>query len=382
MLILSPSVLLSTAADGYVAYDLDLDRLYRLNPTAALAVELCDGTRGVAQLKAELGGLVGDDWPNWRAWLEQALHDRLLYETTPATVPVASERNAANLAQRADELQSGDRVLAAFICQQRARELAPDDPGVSLRLGELAHIVGRRDDARSAYQHYLSHCPDDAEIAHLVTALSDAAPPSRVSDRCIKNLYARFAGFYDENMVGDLEYCAPQRLHRAAAGAVGVKTGLRVLDLGCGTGLNGAQWRAQAGQLMGIDLSAPMIAKAAATGLYDRLEVAEITAWLRGTTRRFDVVVACDTLIYFGDLTQVLEPARTCVKPGGVVTFSLERGEHPPYRLSDSGRFTHHRDYVSSMVSAARLTLVRLDETVVRYEYGQPVNGLLAVCQR
>ena len=73
------------------------------------------------------------------------------------------------------------------------------------RLGELAHIVGRRDDARAAYERYFERHPDDAEVEHLLIALRDAAPPARMSDHAVLQLYARFAEFYDENMTGDLD---------------------------------------------------------------------------------------------------------------------------------------------------------------------------------
>ena len=46
-----------------------------------------------------------------------------------------------------------------------------------------------------AYQRDVSQRPDDAEIAHLLTALTDAAPPPRTSDQCIEQLYSRFAPF-------------------------------------------------------------------------------------------------------------------------------------------------------------------------------------------
>ena len=51
-----------------------------------------------------------------------------------------------------------------------------------------------------AYQRYVSQHPDDAEIMHLLTALTDAAPPPRVSDRCIEQLYSRLAPFYDRRI--------------------------------------------------------------------------------------------------------------------------------------------------------------------------------------
>ena len=46
-----------------------------------------------------------------------------------------------------------------------------------------------------AYQRDVSQRPADAEIVHLLTALTDAAPTPRVSDRCIEQLYSRFAPF-------------------------------------------------------------------------------------------------------------------------------------------------------------------------------------------
>ena len=385
---LSPSVLLSPAENSYVAYDVRLDRLYRLNPTAALIVELCDGTRDLERLQADLEPLVGNGWQGCQDWIDTALHDRLVICASDAPPDAAelSPPDAATLSKQADRLQHRDRVLAAYLCRQRAAELAPDDADMWLQLGELAHIVGRRDEARIAYQHYLSQCPDDAEVAHLLTALRDAAPPPRVSDRCIEQLYSRFAPFYDENMTGELDYCAPDTLHDAVVAtlaALGPDRRLGVLDLGCGTGLSGELWRARAERLVGVDLSPEMILRALTRDVYDRLETAEITRWLdRETSERFDLIIACDTLIYFGDLAQVVAPAATHLKPGGLLGFTVERGDTHPFRLSDSGRFTHHRDHVSGVTTAAGLTLLSLSETVVRYEYGEPVTGLIAVCRR
>ena len=315
---LSRSVLLSAAEDGYIAYDVRCDRLYRLNPTAALIVELCDGTRTRRQLQADLEPLVGDAWQGCLDWIATARRDELLTEETQTS----EAPDAATLAAHADTLRGRDRVLAAFVCLQRAVELAPHDPDVWLGLGELAHIIGRRDEARVAYQHYLSHCPDDAEIAHLLTALRDAAPPPRVSDRCIEQLYSRFAAFYDENMTGELDYCAPDKLRDAVVAALEHHDGLDILDLGCGTGLSGELWRAGAARLVGVDLSPEMIVRARARDVYDRLETAEITRWLiDDTSDRFDLVIACDTLIYFGDLAQVVETGRQASQAGRPARF-------------------------------------------------------------
>lgn len=374
-------MLLSAAEDGYIAYDVHLDRLYRLNPTAGLIVELCDGSRDRARLQADLEPLVDDSGRGWLDWLDTAIRDGLLTEGSPVS-DCGAAPEAAELARQAESLRRRDRVLAAFVCQQHATALAPDDPALLLQLGELAHIVGRRDEARAAYQLYLARCPDDAEVTHLVAALSDATPPARVSNRCIEQLYGRFADFYDENMTGELDYCAPARLYRATVAALQGRSELDVLDLGCGTGLGGERWRARARYLVGVDLSAQMIARAQLRGVYDRLDTDEISAWLeRDTSERFDLIIACDTLIYFGDLRQVVRPARRRLKPGGLLGFTVERGDTDPVQLSDSGRFTHHGDHVLRAVAEAGLTMDSLHETTIRYEYGEPVLGLIAVCR-
>ncbi len=46
------------------------------------------------------------------------------------------------------------------------------------------------------------------------------------------------------------------------------------------------------------------------------------------------------------------------------------------------GRFTHHRDHVCSVVASTGLSLLSLAEAVLRYEYGEPVTGLVAVCRK
>ena len=47
---LHPAILISPVEGGYVAYDPGTDKLHQLNPTAALIVELCDGSRSASDI--------------------------------------------------------------------------------------------------------------------------------------------------------------------------------------------------------------------------------------------------------------------------------------------------------------------------------------------
>ena len=351
--------MLSAGQDGYEAYDTRSDRLYVLNAGAALVVELCDGERSVDQMQGVLEPALGTaGWNDCVSWIAMALRDGLLLEG--AVAETGEHRvSAAAASDFAQALLDRDRVLPALVCQRYAAELDPENAQQWSRLGELAHINGRRAEARAAYERYIALHPDDAEIAHILVSLRDEAPPPRASDPCIKQLYARFAGFYDENMSQDLEYLAPARLSEAVEPLLQGRSGLDVLDLGCGTGLCGQRLRRVARRLVGVDLSAPMIAQAQARGVYDALDAAEITAWLdRSLTPQFDVITACDSLIYFGDLQQVLEPAARRLAPRGLLAFTLERGNRAPFQLTDSGRFTHRSDHVRSAALAAGLARI------------------------
>lgn len=379
---LNPSVVLAPDEDCYLSYDLAAGRLYRLNPTAALIAELSDGTRSAEEIGAAIAPVLGPSGVEaCHAWIGSSLASGLLQEVdderrTDAHTP-------RDLAARAWRLRDEGRVLPAFVCQWHATRLAPDDPAQWHALGELAHIVGRRTTARDAYERYLALNPEDAEIGHLLVSLRDGPAPPRAPDRCIEQLYARFATFYDESMCGDLDYRAPACLEAALGAELHGRGGLDVLELGCGTGLAGRLLRRCARRLVGIDLSDAMVARAAATGVYDALEVAEITAWLaRVDQPRFDLVAACDTLIYFGDLRQVVMPAVQRVVPDGWIAFTVERDEVFPFRLTDSGRYAHHPDHIRQIAAEAGVSVRRLDRAILRCEYGEPVAGLVAVLQR
>ena len=383
LLLRNPSVALAPADAGYLAYDVESSRLHRLNPAAALIVELSDGTRTPVHLIDQLAPLIaGNGREGCVRWIETAAADGLLTSLAPGD-PVPAGPSPEDFALRASELRSDGHVLAAFVCQHYATHLLPDEADQWAALGELAHIVGRREDAREAYERYTELEPGDAEVEQILVALRDEPPPARAPDSCIVQLYARFAEFYEKNMCTDLEYEAPARLAEALDAELGAAAALDVLELGCGTGLAGRDLRRRATRLVGIDLSPDMVAHARSTGLYDALEVAEITEWLaRSRASDFDLVAACDTLIYFGDLRQVMIPAARRIRAGGRFAFTVERGDADPFRLTDSGRYVHTESHIRAAAQDAGLTVATVAEHVLRYEYGQPVVGLVAVLGR
>lgn len=378
---LSPTVVLAPFDEGYLAFETAGERLHHLNATASLIVDLCDGARDRSELTALLRPLIGEAATDAvESWITEALGDGLLVESETATA--LEVPSGETLAARVESLRDQGRILPAFVCQTRITELTPADASAWSQLGELAHILGRRDGARAAYERYLELRPDDAEVGHILQALRDGPAPARASDDCVTQLYARFAAFYESSMLDDLGYEAPDRLNAALAGVLNGRRDLDILDLGCGTGLAGRRLRARARRLIGIDLSTAMLEHARRRRIYDDLHAAEITAWLNQNDpdESFDLIVACDALIYFGDLGQVIAPAARRLAPGGLIAFTVERHDGPfAFRLTDSGRYAHHYDHLTATAAANNLTVAHLEEATLRVEYGEPVIGLVAV---
>ena len=379
---LNPSVLLSPVSDGYVAYDTELNRLHQLNPTGALLVELFD-QRTVEEVLALSRPLLPDDSDGpVRQWVDEAVEAKLLCEAQQAQES-PRQLTAQQLADLASELRDDGKVQGAFLCQQQAVEVDGGRRSKWLRdLGELAHIVGKRDVARSAYERYVDQEPDDAEIRHLLTSLRGDAPPERVPDECIQQLYRRFSSFYEENMCGDLGYEGPKHLSEVIATAIGERRELDVLDLGCGTGLAGAAIADCAQRIVGVDLSPEMIELTRQRDLYDQLCVAEVTEFLRSAEDFFDLIMACDTFIYFGDLRQVLSLASERLRPGGVVALSVELADSGHFHLTDNGRYVHHVSHVQQAAESAGLAVTHQQSAFLRMEYGEEVTGLYVALTR
>jgi len=367
---------------GYLAYDAERDRLHELNAAGALILELCDGSRPIAEIRS----LAAPYMPEGAAgavdrFIGEGLESGLLV-TANGSAERSRELAAGELAQLAERLRGRGEIDAAIRCAKKVAAVTPDDPGAWHALGSMARRAGRRSLAADAYEKYLTARPDDAAIRHLLIALRDEPPPARAGDECIRLTFADFSSHYDAKMRDQLSYRAPERLANLIAAELGDASGLWALDLGCGTGLAGAVLKPRAAHLAGIDLSPEMIEMARARGIYDSLEVAEITEWLGQAQLEFDLIAACDCLVYFGDLAPMAQAAAARLKPGGHFAFTVERGERYPLHLTDSGRFTHHPDHIREVAAQSGLEVLRLEESFLRTEAGAEVIGLLALLRK
>ena len=251
-------------------------------------------------------------------------------------------------------------------------------------LGDALFRVGATAAATDLLEHWARLLPDDPVPAHRLAAMRGEALPARAADGYVTYLFDRYADTFDESLQG-LGYHGPAlaaKLLQAAEFTPDRQ--LNVLDAGCGTGLCASVLQPFAAHLTGVDLSPAMVEKARQRGGYDALVVAELTDYLGLHTAQFDLIVAMDTLNYFGELSTVFRNAAHALRPNGYFAFTLEKADAdgPGYRLNTNARYSHSTAYVTQRLADAGFSLQVMDAVVLRHNDDEPVHGLAVLARR
>lgn len=288
--------------------------------------------------------------------------------------------------------ESGEFAEAHEVMEQ-ALEQVPTWAAGWFRLAEYAEKSGRKEAATAALEKVVALDPTDIFGASLKLAVlgakdAPATPPSSYVER----LFDDYADRFDTALVERLDYTVPQTLARLVRKHAGENAHFDLVsDIGCGTGLFGAEIRALAGRLEGFDLSAGMLAKAQDKAVYDRLAQADLSlpAKISGLfadgarQARADLVSAADVLMYLGDLAEVFPSAALLTKPGGLFAFSVEDGgEADAPLLRPSLRYAHPEAFIRQRMAETGFDFVALEKSVIRRDAGQPVHGLLFLARR
>ena len=288
-----------------------------------------------------------------------------------------------------DHAAKGDFAGAADILGQTV-ELAPAFATAWFALGAIRDRLGDQAGAANAFEHTRGLDPEDYHGARLQLARLGAgeATPAMTS-AYIRRLFDQYAVRYDTSLTEKLAYRGPAILYEAVervTHAAGQPFHFNsVLDLGCGTGLAGAAFRPVCGRLTGVDLSAAMVAEAAAKNLYDRLATADLVDFLENEAdgeTKYDLVIAADVFVYANELSPIFAAAARVTAPGGLFAFTAETHTGPGVKLLPTLRYAHAELYLRDLLGAADFSVSHLAETSVRSEKGRPVESLVVVAQK
>ena len=162
---------------------------------------------------------------------------------------------------------AGDLAAAADLFAQ-AVERAPRFACGLVRARRGAERARRSRRARSRRSRQArAHDPDDRLGAGAAACAARRAPipPARCRAAYVRALFDQYAPRFDRGACRTSTIAAPQLLLDAVDGAAGPRHFGTLLDLGCGTGLAGAAFRAACRlRCMGVDLSPKMIEQARA----------------------------------------------------------------------------------------------------------------------
>lgn len=372
-------------ADGSIVYHKGSRKTYSLNAEATMLLLLCDGSRNAKDIAVTALGIQdvravskNTTEHNYLCWLEWARNEGLIsIDSSSADSPKIIKPK--KLGKFAELLLESGEYPAAHRCAVALTKLAPEEADSWYTLGDAEYAMEDYDAARQAYEKSLSIEPDST-LAHLVVALSRGNPPEKASSEYIAQTFDNYADSFDHELLVDLEYKAPETIKAALEDLLPLPSEqLNVLDLGCGTGLMGKEIAPWARSITGVDLSTKMLSKAMLTGDYREVHAAEIVEFLNQDTTLFDLILAADVLLYFGDLSAVMHLSRRRIARNGIFSFTVEKGDHKNYDLTVSGRYSHGANYIKTVAVESGYELLSMEETILRTEYAKKVIGYLVI---
>jgi len=285
-----------------------------------------------------------------------------------------------NLGSAYYTLRKLDDAVASYMQAVRV------DPGFALAQQNLANVLreqGRTHEAIETLNKVLALEPDNVSARHNLDALTgrttDTAPKGYV-----KELFDPFAQTFETHLQDKLHYVMPA-LMRRAMGKLGLDdhTYGTVVDLGCGTGLAGIQFKDLAKRLVGIDLSKNMIREAEAKGVYDELLVDDIEGGLKTLSEPVDICVCADVFVYVGKLEAIFDAVRQHMQPGALLVFStehLEDGDAPDgFKLRDTSRYGHTKAYIDGLASRFGFSIMHFEQAPLRKEKSGWITGTMYV---
>ena len=339
------------------------------NPQAAVALLQAQGARGGLLARLALGRalLAAGEIPQALDVLRQA----------SALAPGIADAALA----LGEGLLAAGHLPTAIAELQRALKLDPTFEKAEYTLGCAWLEAGEADRASDILAKLAASASPLAPAAAQKLSEADAMrQAARAAPGYVRHLFDQFSDDYDARMLGTLSYRAPRILRELAEMILpAAPNSLAVLDLGCGTGLAGEAFKTLARRLDGIDLSPRMIEKASARGIYDELSVGDLEIALHSRKRRYDLIIAADTLVYLGDLAPVFAGVAERLEGGGCFLFTVESKSGEAYELGPKRRYHHSESYLRQEAARARLDVMGLMACTPRYEANLPVEGF-AVC--
>ncbi len=78
----------------------------------------------------------------------------------------------------------------------------------------------------------------------------------------------------------------------------------------------------------------------------------------------------------------IFKNAHQALREKGLLVFTIELGEKDAYKLCNTGRYVHHKDYLTKLAKQNKFNLLQVQDITGRMQSGKPVNGCLLILQK
>ena len=240
-----------------------------------------------------------------------------------------------------------------------------------------SYLAARRvAESVATYRKTLALKPNHEEAAYmLAVALGKKAQPNEMPRNMPRSLatahFNSLAATFDQEQVEKGGYRGHYKLADAVRGAVQPgRIDHKVLDMGCGTGLVGAQLRSIAGYITGLDIAPAMLAQAMQRKddrqhkIYDELIERDVAVFLKDApASEYDIVAAGAAFSFIGDLEAIFAQAHRTLRAGGLMAFTADKTDSKGYVFDPAGgRFRFSRDYLQQLAATCGFQELRFEE--------------------
>lgn len=232
------------------------------------------------------------------------------------------------------------------------------------------------------FQHALRLQPDNKALAYTVEALSKNKQLVAAPSDYIQSLFDSYADHYESHLINALDYQLPTSFFNALTPFLSRHKKWDILDLGCGTGLCGVPLKPYAHSLIGVDLSEKMLEIAAQKNIYDELIKNDIHSFIKDKTAQYDLIMAGDVLVYTGELDALFASISQALRPQGLFIFNAEINPEPKFKMNQSGRFAHHKNYLEQLAAQHGFSVLTYQTVTSRMQNNEPVLGHLYILNR
>jgi predicted TPR repeat methyltransferase len=281
------------------------------------------------------------------------------------------------------EMKRLDEALAGF---DRVLALDPQNAVAWTNRGNVFQAQRRFDEALACYDRALAIQPDQetAKQNRFFVQL-ELRQVSRIADRALRETFDEVSPRFDDLMVNQLQYRGHLQVRTMAERVIApLAPPMTILDLGCGTGLVGENFKdvAAGGRLDGIDLAPRMIDASRMRGIYDDLIVGDLEIVLAEPGPAYDLILSADTMVYLGDLNPTFSGVAKRLERGGFYIFAVESKDGEGWEQTPQNRFRHSETYLRAEAARAGLSFVDLMRDTLRREADAPVPGFTVALKK